>query len=117
MTRFTGTCSVQTTGGVSTLPVMSVTSSGPVQTTDVVTQNTSSQPFTGTSLVQHTGPVYQPNGVPFVMSVVKPTGQVTAAHDVTSATNVQFTKPISLSVNKKSQTSFTGYCSFSGPRL
>ena len=34
------------------------------------------------------------------MSVVKPTSQVAAAHDVTGATAVQFTGPVTKSVNK-----------------
>ena len=46
------------------------------------------------------------------MSVVKPTSQITAAHDVTSATNVQFTGPSSQSVNNKSLPSLTDTAHF-----
>ena len=60
----------------------------------MVTECGSSQPFTGTTLVQDTGPVYQPTD------------------DVTCATDVQFTGPVTQSVNKKSLPSFTGTAHF-----
>ena len=104
---FTGTSSVQTTNGVSIQPVKSVTCTSSVQTTAVVIQISSSQPLSDSSSGQISGPVNQPasvtqlTDVPSAMSVVKATGQVTAAHGIIGATNVQITRPVSQSVTSK----------------
>ena len=79
-------------------PFVSVTGTSSVQTTDVVTQVSSSQHLTGTSSGQVSGLVTQPtmmnqlSDVTGVMPLVKPSGQATS-QDVTSATaspDVQF---------------------------